>query len=55
MDGAIKRFLIRLRRFRKAAQLADELKRRGVDLVVSRGRQEVMQGLYVSAHGNSAG
>src|SRR5215468_9966341 len=38
VDGSVERLGVRLRRFREAAQLADELHRRGADLLVGRGR-----------------
>jgi hypothetical protein len=52
VDGAVERFLVRLRRFREAAQFPDELERRRANLVVRGRRQEVMQCLNVSAHGS---
>ncbi|MEY2505726.1 MAG: hypothetical protein QOH01_55 [Verrucomicrobiota bacterium] len=51
VHGAIESFLVRFRGFRKPTKLADELKRGGANFVLSRRRQEVMQGLNVSAHG----
>lgn len=50
LDGAMERLFVRLRRFGEAAQFADKLQRRSADLVVRGGRQEVMQGLNISAH-----
>lgn len=50
VHGTIKRFFVRLRRLGKAAELADELKRRCANLVVRRWRKEVVKGLDVSAH-----
>jgi hypothetical protein len=50
VHGPIKRFFVRLRRFRKAAELADELKRRRVNFIFGRWRQEVMKGFDISAH-----
>jgi len=44
MNRAVERVLVRLRWFREAAQLADELEGRGADLVVRRRRKEVMKG-----------
>src|SRR6185436_20637764 len=44
-------FLVRLRRLREAADLADELQRGVADLVFRCGRLEVEQGVNVSAHG----
>ncbi|MEY2548934.1 MAG: hypothetical protein QOD64_1516 [Verrucomicrobiota bacterium] len=51
VHGAIESFLVSFRRLREAAQLANELKRGGANFVLSRRRQEVMQGLNISAHG----
>src|SRR5437773_11152300 len=45
VDGAIERLLIVARGFGGAAQLADELERRGSDLVGGGGRLEVGEGL----------
>jgi hypothetical protein len=53
VDGAIKRFFVRFRWLRKTAELANELKRRRANLILSRWRKEVMKGLDVSAHGFS--
>lgn len=50
LDRAVERLFIRFRRFGKSAELANELKRRGANLVVGGWRREVMQGLNVSAH-----
>jgi hypothetical protein len=50
IDGAIERFLVRLRRFGEAAQFPDELERRSADLVLRGRRREVMQGFDVSTH-----
>ncbi len=53
VDGAVERRLVGLRRRGEAAQLADELDRRGADLLVGRRRVEVEEGADVSAHGSS--
>lgn len=50
LDRAVERLFVRFRRFGKSAELANELKRRGANLVPGRGRHEVMQGFNVSAH-----
>src|SRR5437868_13769908 len=50
MNRAVERFLVRFRRIRETAQLANELERRRADLIVSGRREKVMKGFYVSAH-----
>src|SRR5215210_9019418 len=50
VDRSVKGFLVRVRRLREAADLADVLQRRRPDLVVGRGRLEVEERLDVSAH-----
>src|SRR5690242_20237261 len=50
LDRTVERRLIDLGRPREAAQLAYELQRRSVDLVMRRRRFEVVQSLDVSAH-----
>src|ERR1700736_3538959 len=51
LDRKIKRCLIRFRGPAKAAQLADELQRRSMDLLVRWGRLAIVQGPDVAAHG----
>src|SRR5262249_25581821 len=53
VNGLVEDGLIGLRRFREAAELADELQRRCPDLLVGRGRIEVEERLDVSAHGEA--
>jgi len=48
--GTIEYRLIRVRRLRRAAQLAHELQGGGLDFVVRGRRGEVRQGFYISAH-----
>src|ERR1700737_1038494 len=50
LDRKIKRCLIRFRGPAKAAQLADELQSRSMDLLVRCGRLEIVQGPDVAAH-----
>ena len=53
IDRAIESVFVCFRRFRKTAQLSNELKRRCADLIIRRRRCKVMQGLNVSAHKES--
>ena len=50
LDGQLEGRLVSLRRFRRAADLADELERGRVHLVLARGRLEVVERSDVSAH-----
>jgi hypothetical protein len=52
VDRMIKHSFVRMGRFRKSAELSDELERRGTDFIIGRGRSEIMQGSNVSAHGS---
>src|SRR5829696_7990009 len=52
LDGAVERLLVGLRGLREAADLADVLERGGADLVLGRGRLEVVQRANVVAHGS---
>ena len=54
VDGAVEHGLVRLRRLREAAHLADVLLGCGADLVVGRGRLEVVERLDVPAHAVNA-
>src|SRR5689334_9412409 len=51
LHRAIERGFVGLRWLARAAELPDELKRRGTDFVVSRGRREVRERFDVSTHG----
>src|SRR5262245_284880 len=51
VDGAVENRLVGLGGARRSAQLADELQRRGADLLFGGRRLEVVQGLDVAAHG----
>ena len=53
VHGPCKRRLVRLRRLRRAADLADVLERSGAHLVLGGGRLEVVQRADVPAHGRS--
>jgi hypothetical protein len=50
IDRPVESCLVCLGRFRETAQLPDELKRRSANLVVRRGRTEVMKCFDGSAH-----
>jgi len=50
LDGAIENFFVCFRRFRKAAELPNELQRRRADLFLRRRRFEVMKGSNISTH-----
>src|SRR6266567_183293 len=50
VHGPVERILVRLRRFRKAADLPHELQRRGPDLLVSHGGVEIEERANVSTH-----
>src|SRR5262249_5365467 len=49
-DGALERVLIRLRRLREPADLADVLQRRAANLFLGRRRLEVVQRADVATH-----
>jgi hypothetical protein len=50
IDRAIECFLICFRRLREAAQFSDELQRRRLDLIIGRGRTEIVKCFDSSAH-----
>jgi hypothetical protein len=50
LDGAIENFFVCFRRFRKAAELPNELQRRRADFFLRRRRFEVMKGFNISTH-----
>jgi hypothetical protein len=50
VNGGHERPFVRLRRFVEAADFSNELKRGGVNLIVSDGRIEIEKGFYIPAH-----
>jgi hypothetical protein len=50
IDGSIKASFVRARWFCESAQFPDKLQRGCANLIIRRGRTEIMQGFDVSAH-----